>query len=251
MFRLLPLHLVIPQVSTLLCHSPALVEAICQQAPATASQVLEIVSEVIEPFDTLRESLEVVACLDGSVVQAVTREAVSQLLPGFHVALLCSRGQVLKSMREACGFRPLIVPFPPARQPFTGILCSVGDCSFCEAFALFSLDRLHRLQYEDLDNWTLPDDYGFCAFIPAAPLKGPVFWQPSASSLRSTRLHVQWMQRAASALAAFHQAASNGCPAAVLFQGLEVSELGTFGEGLLASGARCVPFPSSLLFVSP
>ena len=238
-------------VAVLVKGCPALVSALCQQAPTTEDDVLALATSFIEPFSTLRESLEVVSGLEDGSVDERTQAAVRQLLPRFHVECLCRTGQVLKHAREATGFVPRVVPFPPTRTGSQQQMVCVGDCSFCELTSRVPPSACLALRFEELEGWHLPAHAGFCAFIPKAPLRGTTFLQPSASSLRLMRTHVRWAHAAASALAAFFQAASAGRIASILFAGSGPSDLEPFREGLMASGASCCSLPSGLLLVSP
>ena len=105
---------------------PDLLQALHEQQPSTSARVVDIACRLVAPSEDLFATLMAAADCVGP---EDTRAAIRSALPQFRVDVLCDKGQVLKQVRDALGFTPKLVRFPPACRP-KGLVV-VGDPDAC------------------------------------------------------------------------------------------------------------------------
>ena len=211
---------------------PELLQALCEQQPTAPEQVLGLACQYVAPFEDLMSTLVGAAdCLES----ADARAAVQATLPQFRVDLLCDKGQVLKQVRDALGFTPCIVPFPPVRRPLGFLL--IGDGDVCKGALDMDTPVLQHVELEELHYLQIPVDWGLVAALPRPPMSCVPFWCLTPSTLRMARKHVQWCQQLLHAMSAFARAARRGLPAAIIVAQASAACLGCIGERFRDSGA--------------
>ena len=146
-----------------------LLEALREQQPTAVEDVLSMIPAFIEPFDVLRQTLELAVVGNDIRLPEDTQRAVNHLLPLFRVDLLCSRGQALKRARDAVGFVPDIKPFPHDRCSHVGPVVCVGACADCEVAQATRMAVVQCLSFEELDGWKWPDAFDLSATVPVPP----------------------------------------------------------------------------------
>ena len=212
-----------------------LLRALCEAKPQSSDVVLQITRTHVEPFECLRTTLEE-AAHDDSELTPTAREAVRQLLPRFAVSELCDKGQVLKSVRDSLGFRPLLVPFPRrATAPALQALC-IGACQDLVECALQGCPPCQYVPFPDVCHHHLWPQTAVVATVPPPPLACASFWVLHSAPLRVTRLHVQWALNLLHILVLIGQTAACGHSCALRVLGLQAVGFGPLQGWLEASG---------------
>ena len=212
-----------------------LLQRLQRDDPVCGAQLWDVVKTAVGPLPTLRNTL----VKWRSHANPQQCDLADELLSRFRPADLCLRAHKgSMSGRSPDMFEPLLTPFPTScAHDRYGVFC-IGTPSFAwlEAHSLLLRPRTTHCF------WNLAEDTEIVSAlwvqVPPPPLRCKAVDEPESSSLKMLRKFLFWHAQLMRVLRLFCTAAQQGFPAHCCFQGLELKQLGLYGEWCVACGVE-------------